>query len=66
VTPSATTLVNCRALWVGGTGTLVLSPDASTTGVTLSAVPAGTLIPIELNQGRVVDTSTATLIVALV
>jgi len=65
VTPSDSTLVNCRALWVGGTGTLVISNDASTAGVTLSAIPAATLMPIELNGGRVMAASSATLIVAL-
>ena len=65
VTPSDSMLVNCRALWVGGTGTLVISNDASTAGVTLSAIPTAPLMPIELNGGRVMAASSATLIVAL-
>ena len=66
VTPSDTTLINCRALWVGGAGAVALSASGSATAVTLSAVPAGTLIPIGLDQGRVMSTNTtATLIVAL-
>lgn len=65
VTPSDSTLVNCRALWVGGAGALALSPDGSTAAVTLSAVPAGTLVPVSLNSGRVMAASTATLIIAL-
>jgi hypothetical protein len=65
VTPSDTTLVNCRALWVGGTGALAVATQSGT-AITLSAVPAGTLIPIALDQGRVMATNTtATLIVAL-
>jgi hypothetical protein len=65
VTPSDSTLVNCRALWVGGTGALAVATQTGT-AVTLSAVPAGTLIPIALDQGRVMATNTtATLIVAL-
>jgi hypothetical protein len=66
VTPSDTTLVNCRALWVGGAGAVAVSASASATAVTLSAVPAGTLIPVALDQGRVMSTNTtATLIIAL-
>jgi hypothetical protein len=66
VTPSDTTLVNCRALWVGGVGNLALAATSTSTAVTLTAVPAGTLIPIALDQGRVMSTNTtATLIIAL-
>ena len=65
VTPSDTTLINCRALWVGGAGAVAIATQTGT-AVTLSAVPAGTLIPIALDQGRVMSTNTtATLIVAL-
>lgn len=65
VTASDTTLVNCRAIYVGGTGTLVLSPDSATAGVTLASIPAGTLIPAVLDQGRIMAASTATAIIAL-
>ena len=43
----------------------MISNDASTAGVTLSAIPTATLMPIELNGGRVMAASSATLIVAL-
>ena len=66
VTPSDSTLISCRALWVGGTGTLVISNKASgAADATISAVPTATLVPIALDGGRVMAASTATLIVAL-
>lgn len=66
VTPSDTTLINCRAIWVGGAGALAVASSATATAVVLSAVPAGTLIPIALDQGRIMSTGTvATLIIAL-
>lgn len=66
VTPSDTTLVNCRALWVGGLGNVAVSASIDATPVTLTAVPAGTLIPIALDGGRVMAANTtATLIIAL-
>ena len=66
VTTSDTTLVTCRALWVGGLGNLALAATSASTPVTLTAVAAGTIIPVALDQGRVMATNTtATLIVAL-
>lgn len=66
VTPSDTTLVNCRALWVGGLGNLAVAASGTSTAVTLTAVAAGTIVPIALDGGRVMSTNTtATLIVAL-
>ncbi len=66
VTKSDTTLINCRALWIGGTGDVAISTSATAAAVTISAVPAGVLLPIGLDQGRVMSTNTtATLIVAL-
>ena len=58
------TLGECRALWVGGTGHLnvILADDSA--AVLMSAIPAGTLLPVAAK--RVMSTSTtATLIVAL-
>ena len=66
ITPSDTTLINCRALFVGGAGNLAVASSGTATAVTLTGVAAGTIVPIELNQGRVMSTNTtATLIVAL-
>ena len=53
----------CRALWVGGTGDLSLVACGDTTAVTISAVPAGTVVPIKTKY--VQNATTATLIVAL-
>lgn len=64
VTPSdATDLTGARALYVGGAGNVVVrcihSPDTS---VTLAAVPAGSIIPIQVT--RVMAATAATSIVA--
>jgi hypothetical protein len=66
ITPSDTALITCRALWVGGAGAVALSASPSAAAVTLSAVPAGSILPVGLDQGRVMATNTtATLIIAL-
>jgi len=66
ITTSDTTLVNCRAIYVGGAGDIALSVDPTTAAVTLKAVPVGTVLPISLNGGRVMATNTtATLLIAL-
>lgn len=66
ITTSDTTLVNCRAIYVGGAGDIALSIDSTKAAVTLKAVPVGTVLPISLNGGRVMATNTtATLLIAL-
>ena len=63
VTPSDTTELNCRALYIGGTGNVVLQmPDREETATFLS-VPAGTFMPVSAR--RVMAATTATNIVAL-
>lgn len=63
VTPSDTTeLIGCRALWVGGAGTVNIVACNDTNPVSLT-VPAGTLLPIFVKQVRATGTS-ATLLVA--
>lgn len=52
-----------RAVWVGGAGDLTVTLLGGDT-VTLSAIPAGTLIPIRAKQVAATGT-TATLIVGL-
>lgn len=66
ITPAADTAltVQPRALWVGGAGTVVCRFIGDSADVTLSAVAAGTLLPIRVSHVR--NTSTATLIVGLV
>jgi hypothetical protein len=65
IVPSSTTSLNCRAIYVGGTGTVVVANKVGGTLVTFSAVPIGAILPIELDQGIVDASSTATLLVAL-
>jgi hypothetical protein len=64
VTPSDTTTIGgCRALWVGGAGNLTLDFSDGATNIVLTAVPAGTLLPVA--PLRVKAATTATSIVAL-
>ena len=65
ITPSDTTLVNCRAIYVGGAGDLTISPDATTAGVVVKAPPVGTVLPIGLSGGRVMAATTASQLLAL-
>lgn len=52
-----------RALWVGGAGNLAVQFVDVATTVTLTGVPAGTLLPIQVT--KVMAATTATSIVAL-
>jgi hypothetical protein len=63
VTPSDDTEVKCRALYVGGTGNVVLQMPGRSETVTFSSVPAGTFMPVSAR--RVMAATTATSIVAL-
>jgi hypothetical protein len=67
VTPSDSTSINCSAIYVGGAGTLVVTPGLPYSGSAVSflGVPAGSIVPINLLQGRINAASTATGIVAL-
>jgi len=65
LTPSDTTSVSCKGLYVGGTGTVVLSAGAGVTPVTFVGVPTGTFMPVELKDGRVMAATTATNIIQL-
>lgn len=71
VTPADNTRIETtRALWVGGAGNIVVKfsdvadPTVAGSTVTLTAVPAGTLLPIQVNCVNSAST-TATSIVAL-
>jgi hypothetical protein len=66
VTPSDTTRITCAAIYVGGAGNIALSPDGTTAATTFTAVPVGSVLFVELNQGRIMSTNTtATLLIAL-
>jgi hypothetical protein len=62
VTPSDSTVVAFDAVYVGGTGNLVLKTPSGTT-LTFNAVPAGTIIPQRCN--RVMAATTATLLTGM-
>lgn len=65
VTPSDTTLINCSAIYVGGAGNVAVATQGGA-AVTLVGAPAGSVLPINLIEGRIMATNTtATSIVAL-
>lgn len=65
VTPSDATELTyiSRALWVGGAGAVAVLMETGEV-LTLSGVPAGTLLPLRVKRVNATNT-TATLIVAL-
>lgn len=66
VTPSDSTILpdGVRRLWVGGAGAVAVVLAGDTTPVTLAAVPAGTMLEVQVS--KVMSTSTtATNIIAL-
>jgi hypothetical protein len=66
VTPSDTTVINCRAIYVGGAGNVAVKTVAGGTAVTFTAPPVGTILPIMIDGGQIMSTNTtATLLVAL-
>jgi hypothetical protein len=56
--------VYCRALYVGGAGNVVGLLAEDTAAVTITAVPAGTILPMSF-QAVIRTSTTATLMVAL-
>ncbi|MES2904540.1 MAG: hypothetical protein V4696_10180 [Pseudomonadota bacterium] len=66
ITPHDTTplATPCRAIYVGGAGNITLRPRGSSADVVLTAVPAGTIFPIEATHVRATGTA-ATALVAL-
>lgn len=66
ITPSDGTPITCRAIYVGGTGNVAISFGLSSAAFTFTGVPAGTILPLMLDQGRIMATNTTgTLIIAL-
>jgi len=63
VTPSDTTAVTFRALWVGGAGNVAVVTEGGNS-VTFTAVPAGTLLPVAVQTVKSTGT-TATNMVGL-
>lgn len=64
VTPSNSTVVACRALYIGGAGNVAVTTEAGGTAVTFTAPPVGSIIPVAAYNVMSTNT-TATLIVAL-
>ncbi len=65
ITPSSTTPVTCRAIYVGGAGNVVVASAVGGALVTFTAPPVGTVLNIELNQGIVDASTTATNLINL-
>lgn len=65
VTPSDTTELFCRALYVGGAGDVAVRMGPGATVVTFKAPPVGTILPLNIEKGQVMAATTATLILAL-
>jgi hypothetical protein len=65
ITPSSTTTLNCRAIYVGGAGNVTVANKVGGTLVTFTAPAIGSILPVALDQGIVDATTTATLLVAL-
>ena len=63
VTPSDTTVIVGKAIYVGGAGNVAVTTSAGTV-VTFTAPPVGTVIPIAFTKIMATNT-TATLLIAL-
>ena len=50
VTPSDSTELNCRALYIGGTGSVVVQMPNRDVSVTFSGVLAGTILPVSARR----------------
>ena len=62
VTPSTTTLLDFKALYVGGAGDISIQHTTASSTAVFSSIPAGTILPV---SGGLVTTATATSIVWL-
>lgn len=63
VTPSDATVLGCRAIYVGGTGTLVLQAYEGGPSISFATIAAG--VEHALSAYRIMAATTATGIVAL-
>lgn len=63
VTPADSDIAPTRGVYVGGTGSLVVTFVDGSSAITIAAIPTGTLLPICVK--RIAAASTATNIVAL-
>lgn len=66
VTPSDTTIINCRAIYVGGAGNVAIKATPGAAAVTFTAPPVGSILPIIIDGGQIMaSNTTATLLIAL-
>ena len=66
VTVSDTTPVVCRAIYVGGAGNLSVQMGPGAATVVITAPPVGSILPLAIENGRIMAATTATALVALV
>jgi hypothetical protein len=66
ITPSDTTPVVCRAIYVGGAGNLSVQMGNGSATVVITAPPVGTILPLAIENGRIMAATTATALVALI
>ncbi len=64
VTPSDTTVLNCRAIYVGNGGDVAVTPLKGTDAVVFEGVQTGSILPVSARSIMSTGT-TATAIVAL-
>lgn len=64
ITPSDTTVVKFRAIYVGGAGNLAVLMEGDTVATTFNSVPAGSILQIRVQKVMATNT-TATNIVGL-
>ena len=65
ITKSDSTVVNCTAIYVGGTGDISIKMTSTAATVVFKSVPVGTILNLHLKDGRVMAATTATLLIAL-
>ena len=61
VTPSDSTVLDCRALYIGTTGNVAIMPLGSTTAVTFNAVPVG-WFPVACSKVMSTNTTASTIV----
>lgn len=64
ITPSDSVPNICQAIYVGGAGNIALKPLEGGTAVTFTAVPVGTILPVNCYYLMATNT-TATLLIGL-
>lgn len=65
LTKSDSTSVKCDMLYVGGVGDVHIKHTSGGATVIYSAVPVGTILPVQLKDGRLMAATTASLVVAM-